>query len=83
MLAIEFSEVVVVLIPTSSGSLTWCAGSGEYVVCPKFDKLCSGVVKRPTTGLFLATCFVGCAEKDACVGVRADCIAGGADDSVG
>jgi hypothetical protein len=53
------------------------------VVCPKLDRLCSGVVKRPTTGLFLAMCSVGRAEKDACVGVRAECIAGCADDGVG
>jgi hypothetical protein len=80
MLAIELSDVVVVLIPTSSGSLTRCAGFGEYVDCPKLDKLCNGVVKRPTTGL---RCAVRCAGKDVCVGVRAECVAGVADNDVG
>lgn len=80
MLAIEFNAVVVVRIPTSSGSLTWCARLGEYEWPEKLDRLWSGVVNIPMTG----SCLCSCASaKDAAVGVRSECIVGVAEFGVG
>jgi hypothetical protein len=85
MLAMELSVVVVVRIPTNSGSLTWCVKFCEYVgwLPEKLCKLCRGVVKSPTTG----SCFIAWASrysgKAVCVGVRCECIVGVAEVGVG
>jgi hypothetical protein len=83
MLAIEFNVVVVVRMPTNSGSLTWCARLCEYEGCWWLEKLCrlwSGVVNIPTTGSCLSPRY---SEKLACVGVRCECMFGVADVGVG